>query len=343
MWSNCRRIRPQDASEKKGGRKKASTVQAELLPALEAVVADHTAGSPVDEGIRWTNRSPRQVAEELQAQGFSICPDTVRRLLREELELSVRQARKDEAARSYPHRDEQFEYLAELRDWYLRKRWPVLSIDTKKKELLGNFFRPGAAYTDGCLRVLDHDFASFGAGRMVPYGIYDVAHNDGFVLLSHGADTSEMVCDALWRWWQVVGRKRYWHASGMLLLCDCGGSNGARQLRFKEDLKDLAMDLRRDLQVAHYPPGCSKYNPIERRMFCHVSRSLRGVVLKSLDVARGFIARTSTSTGLRVLAEITSKLYAKGRKATRRFLEIRPVEFDSFLPDLNYTLTSWGY
>lgn len=336
-------MRPKDASAKKGGRKTASTAQTELLPALEAVVEDHTAGSPVEEGIRWTNRSPGQISEELQEQGFSVCPDTVRRLLREELELSVRQARKDEAARQHPHREEQFDYLAELRDWHLRKGWPVLSIDTKKKELLGNFFRPGAAYTDGRLRVLDHDFASFGVGRMVPYGIYDVAHNDGYMLLSHGADTSEMVCDALWGWWERIGCRRYWHASGLLLLCDCGGSNGHRRLRFKEDLKDLARALRRDIQVAHYPPGCSKYNPIERRMFCHVTRSLQGVVLKSLEVAQRFIEQTTTRTGLRVLAETTSTLYAKGRKATHRFLEHLPVAFDSFLPDLNYTLTSSGY
>lgn len=314
-----------------------------MLDAIEEIVADHTAGSPVDDGIRWTNQSPRQICEQLDPQQFSVCPDTVRRLLREELGLSIRQACKDEATRGYPYRDEQFEHLAELRDWYLRKRWPVLSIDTKKKELLGNFFRAGTAYTDGRLHVLDHDFASFGAGRMVPYGIYDVAHNEGFLLLSLGADTSEMVCDALWRWWHTMGRKRYWHASGLLLLCDCGGSNGYRQHRFKQDVKDLAIDLRRGIQVAHYPPGCSKYNPIERRLFCHVTRSMQGVVLKSLDVAKRFISNTSTSTGLRVVVETTQNIYAKGRKATRDFLETMPVQFDSFLPDLNYTLTPYGY
>jgi hypothetical protein len=314
-----------------------------LQQAVEEIVADHTGGSPVDEDIRWTNQSPREISEQLESKGFFVCPDTVRRLLREELGLSVRQARKEEAAREYPYRDEQFEHITELRDWYLHKRWPVLSIDTKKKELLGDFFRAGRAYTDGRLTVLDHDFASFGAGRMVPYGVYDVAHNEAFMLLSLGADTSAMVCDALWRWWQVMGRKRYWHASGLLLLCDCGGSNGNRQHLFKQDLKDLAFDLRRDIQVAHYPPACSKYNPIEHRLFCHVTRSLQGVVLKSLDIAKRFISRTTTSTGLRVIVETTNEIYAKGRKATHDFLQQMPVQFDSFLPELNYTLTSLGY
>ncbi len=174
---------------------------------------------------------------------------------------------------------------------------------------------------------------------MVPYGIYDVAHNEAFMRLSLGADTSEMVSDALWRWWHVMGRKRYWPASGLLLLCDCGGSNGHRQHLFKQDLKDLAFALRRDIQVAHYPPGCSKYNPIEHRVFCHVTRSLKGVVLKSLDIAQRFISRTTTRGGLRVIVETTSKLYAKGRKATHDFLKQMPVRFDTFLPELNYTLT----
>ena len=306
-------------------------------------MANHTAGSPVREGILWTNRSPREISEELLQTGFSICEDTVRRMLFEELSLGVRQARKDEAPRQYAFRNEQFEYLAEQRDWYLGKGWPVLSIDTKKKESLGNFFRAGRAYTNSFLKVWDHDFLSQATGQLVPYGIYDLARNEGFVLLSHGADTSEMVCDALWRWWQAVGKKRYWYASGVLLLCDCGGSNGYRPLRFKEDLKNLSMRLQRPIQVAHYPPGCSKYNPIEHRMFCHITRSLSGVILKTIEVAKQFIERTSTRSGLRVVVETTSKLYEKARKATAEFLAKRPIQFDAFLPDLNYKLSPYAY
>jgi hypothetical protein len=330
-------------SEKRGGRKKASIAQPGLKKALKSVVKNHTAGSPVAQGMLWTNRSPREISEELLQTGFSICEDTVRRMLSEELNLGVRQARKDEASRQYAFRNEQFEYLAEQRDWYLRKGWPVLSIDTKKKESLGNFFRAGTAYTNSLLKVWDHDFVSQATGQLVPYGIYDLARNEGFVLLSHGADTSEMVCDAIWRWWRVVGEKRYWHASGLLLLCDCGGSNGYRVLRFKEDLKNLAIRLLRPIQVAHYPPGCSKFNPIEHRMFCHITRSLSGVILKSMEVARQFIERTSTRTGLRVLVEMTEKLYAKARKATADFRAKRPIDFDAFLPQLNYKLSPYGY
>jgi hypothetical protein len=146
----------------------------------------------------------------------------------------------------------------------------VISIDTKKKELLGEFFRPGQAYTDGVLKVRDHDFPPVGQSRLIPYGVYDVVRNEGLLLLATGSDTSELACDAIWRWWQRQGRRHYWHASGLLVLCDCGGSNGNRQHRFKEQLHRLACDLNRDMEVAHYPPGCSKYNLIEHRLFCHL-------------------------------------------------------------------------
>jgi hypothetical protein len=308
-----------------------------LVAAVEAAVAEHTAGSPVDENIVWTNRSPQQIAEELADDGFSVCADTVRRILTEDLELGLRQAAKEEASKAFTFREEQFQHIARRRKRYEQRGWPVLSIDTKKKELLGNFFRPGRAYTDSVLKVLDHDFVTLGGGRMVPYGIYDTVENEGFMLLGQSADTSELVCDALWRWWQRLGKHRYPYAGGLLLLCDCGGSNGNRQLRFKEDLADLAYDLGRPIEVAHYPPGCSKYNPIEHRMFCHVTRALQGVILRSIQVARDFISRTTTQTGLRVVVEIARNTYERGRKATREFLDNMPIRFNRFLPELNYT------
>jgi DDE family transposase len=330
-------MRPKTASEKKGGRKKASLAQPGLLEALEAVVENHTAGSPVDETIRWTNRSPQELAEELAAEGFQVSDDTVRRLLTEELELSVRQALKDEAGKDHPQRNEQFEHITRRRAWYAKKGWPIVSIDTKKKELLGDFWRGGRAYTDGKIHVLDHDFASQGHGRLVPYGVYDVERNEGYLRLSLAPDTSETACDALEGWWERLGRKHYWHASGLLVLCDCGGSNGNRQYRFKEELHDLACYLRRPIEVAHYPPGCSKYNLIEHRLFCHVSRALRGVVLRSMEIAQQFIERTSTATGLQVLVETTKQIYQKGLKASREFLDTLPILFNKLLPEFNYT------
>jgi hypothetical protein len=323
-------------SEKKGGRKPASVAQPELLPAVEALIEHDTAGSPVEEGLRWTNRSVAGLAEELQDQGFQIGVDALRRILFAELGLARRQALKDEAACHYAHRDEQFRYIAQQRTEYERHAWPVLSVDTKKKEILGKFHHPGRAITDGRVRVQDHDFVTADQ-RLVPYGVYDTLCHEGFVYLSRDADTSELACDAIRRWWWRLGQRQHWGAPRLLLLCDCGGSNGHRQQRFKEELCYLARDLRVDIQVAHYPPGCSKYNPIEHRLFCHVSRALTAVVLQTIQVAKDFIGRTKTATGLRVVAEIARRRYRKGLTASREFLENNPIRFAKFLPELNYT------
>jgi len=285
----------------------------------------------------WTNRSPREIAEELISQGFEVSPATVRMILTEDLELGVRQARKELTTCRFPQRDEQFQHIARLRKTFEREGCPVLSIDTKQKELLGNFFRKGHAYTNGHVQVLDHDFPSHGQGRLVPYGVYDALRNEGLMLLSIGHDTSELACDAIWRWWQRLGKWHYAGAERLLLLCDCGGSNGYRQLLFKEELWTLAQDLGISIRVAHYPPGCSKYNPIEHRMFSHVTRALRGVVLKTAEVARDFISRTATTTGLRVVAELARREYRHGLKASAEFIENMPIRFHHFLPELNYT------
>lgn len=311
-------------------------MQPGLVPAVEAVIERDTAGSPVDEKIRWTNRSVPDVSDQLQAQGFEIGVDALRRILFGELGLSRRQAFQDEAARQFPQRDEQFRHIAKLRAKYERAGWPLLSIDTKKKEILGNFFPEGRALTNGRVIVRDHDFVT-AEQRLVPYGVFDCVRNEGLMLLATGSDACELACDAVWRWWQRLGRQHYRYAPRLLVLCDCGGSNGNRQWLFKEQLCRLAADLRMDVEAAHYPPGCSKYNPIEHRMFCHVSRALSAVVLKTVDVARRFIARTTTAFGLRVIAEVARRTYQKGRKATREFVHNNPIQFDRFLPTLNYT------
>lgn len=302
------------------------------------MVAD-IAGSPVKEGVLWTNRSTADLAEELQEQGFQVSADTVRRILREDLGLSLRQAIKDEECCHFPNRDEQFRHIAELRREFEGRDWPILSIDTKKKEILGNFWHAGRAYTDGRVVVHDHDFVT-AEDRLVPFGVFDTRRNEGFMLLARGADTCELACDAIWRWWQRMGERHYRYAPRLLLLCDCGGSNGNRQHRFKEELCYLASDMDCDIRVAHYPPGCSKYNPIEHRMFCHVTRSLQAVVLKTIEIAKTFMARTKTAEGLRVVPEIARRMYEKGLKASELFLAHNPIRFDRFLPQLNYTAPS---
>ena len=329
-------------SEKKGGRIQASLAQPGLIEAVEEAVAERTAGSPVDPEIRWTNRSPRDISDELAEQGFTASEDTVRRLLTEELGLSRRQAVKKESTRDFPFRNEQFEHLTRRRAWYERRGWPVLSIDTKKKELLGEFFRPGRAYTNGQFAVLDHDFPPPGHSRLIPYGVYDVTQNEGLLYLALGADSSELACDAIRQWWRRLGSKRYWNAPQLLVLCDCGGSNGYRLHRFKEELHYLARHLCRTIEVAHYPPGCSKYNPIEHRLFCHVSRAWQGAALRTIDVAYQLAQRVATSTGLHLIPQIAKRIYEKGQKASDDFLEHLAIQFNRFLPELNYTAPACG-
>ena len=334
---------PQAASVKKGGRPKASSAHPEAVEAIQRIVEDSTAGSPVEPAVRWTNRSPQDIARELRGEGHSLCPETVRRILRDDLGLGQRQAVKNATTCNYPHRNEQFEYIAQLRDEHAFWGFPVLSIDTKQKELLGDFYRGGHAWTNGRVVVPDHDYRSRATGKLVPYGVYDVHANQGLMMLTTSDDTAELACDAVRRWWHRLGKWRYSATSPLMLLCDCGGSNGYRQNLFKECVKELAMRLGKTIRVAHYPPGCSKYNPIEHRMFCHVERSLRGVILNSIDTAAQFISRTSTASGLSVVVETARKVYKKARQATSRFLETLPIFHDDQRPELNYYATPYEY
>jgi len=300
------------------------------------MVEVQTAGSPVEPGRLWTNRSPRELADQLQQVGFSVCANTVHQLLREELQLGRRQAVKTLPLGESRDRNAQFERIAELKAEYLDRGWPVVSIDTKKKELLGDFFRRGTGWTNGRVRAFDHDFPSAAVGKVVPYGVYDLAANEALVLLAAGADTAELACTAIRRWWFRLGRQRYPRAGGVLALADCGGSNGRRVTLFRERLCQTAVRLELPIRVAHLPPYCSKYNPIDHRLFCHLTRSLAGLLCRSVDVIRDAFARTTTSTGLHIVVETARRAYQAGVKASVAFLEHEPIIRDDYLPAFNY-------
>jgi hypothetical protein len=308
-----------------------------MVETLREIVEVHTAGSPVEPGRLWTNRSARVLCDELNEAGFSVCPNTVDRLLHDELDLGRRQMVKTLPMGENKDRDAQFQRMTELKAQYFRRGWPVLSVDTKKKELLGNFFRPGTARTDGQVRAFDHDFPSAADGKVIPYGVYDLATNEGFVLLATGADTAELACDAIRRWWFRLGRSQYADAGGILLLADCGGSNGYRLPLFHERLCGVASRLEIPIRVAHLPPYCSKYNPIDHRLFCHLGRSLRSVICRSMEIVRDALTGTTSSTGLRVVVETARRVYHRGVKASDEFLNHDPIIRDDFLPAFNYT------
>jgi hypothetical protein len=300
------------------------------------VLRNHTAGDPMNPDVKWTNLSRRQIAGRITDLGTPVSRRIVRQLLHQH-GYRRRKAVKKVTMGSHPDRNAQFENIARLKVEYFGAGLPVLSIDTKKKELLGNFHRDGVIDTQETIATNDHDYGSHGNGKLIPHGLYDVGRNEGFVNLNTSHDTSELACDSIAAWWEQHGRQRYPNAKKLLLLCDGGGSNNVNQYLFKEDLQKLAIRLGLEIRVAHYPPYCSKYNPIEHRLFAHVSRACRGVVFQTLETAQHYIGKTETTTGLKVIVGILNKVYATGRKCMDGFREAMKIVFDQVLPKWNYT------
>jgi hypothetical protein len=307
-----------------------------LVPRLREAVEEHTAGSPVEPGQLWTNRSPSELAAELGKQGHMADPKTVRRLLEEELGLSRRQMVKTLAMGQSVDREAQFQQLQKIKSEFLEQGFPVLSIDTKKKELLGKFHRRGPAWTTGRVQAWDHDFPTSAWGKVIPYGVYDLASNAALVYLAQGADTGQLAADAVRRWWHRLGKWHYPVAAPLLLLADCGGSNGYRVSLFHEQLQTLANGLDKVIHVCHVPPYCSKYNPIDHRLFCHLSRSLKSCLLQSIEFIRAAIDRTTTQQGLRVVTELARKLYPAGVKVSPGYQQQETVIRNQILPQFNY-------
>jgi hypothetical protein len=236
----------------------------------------------------------------------------------------------------HPDRNAQFENIVRLRRAYEASGDAVISIDTKKKELLGNFHRAGTTFTAETVETFDHDFGSASQGKLIPHGIYDMVNHQAHIHLNTSHDTSALCCDSVALWWEQAGRTAHPRAKRLLVLGDGGGSNSATQYLFKEDLQGLANRLGLEIRVAHYPPYCSKHNPIEHRVFPHVTRACQGVIFHTVDVAQHFIERTKTTTGLGVTVRILDKVYETGRKYAADFKQNMKIIFDDHLPKWNY-------
>ncbi|MGZ3357649.1 MAG: ISAzo13 family transposase [Isosphaeraceae bacterium] len=311
-----------------------------LDPAIEAnffkVLEDHTAGDPMRLEVKWTNLSRRQIAARMKELGTPVSRDVVSQLLRKHGYRRRKALKKKTMGPPHRDRNAQFENIARLTREYLGAGLPVISIDTKKKELLGDFYRDGKIDTTDTIETNDHDFGSAGSGTVIPHGIYDVGRNLGFVHLNTSHDTSELACDSIAAWWEGHGRSTYPSAKQLLVLCDGGGSNSASRYVFKEALQALANRLGLEIRVAHYPPYCSKYNPIEHRLFPHVTRACRGVIFRTLETVRYYVSKTETATGLRVAVRILEKVYETGRKCAAEFKKNMKILFDAVLPKWNY-------
>lgn len=286
--------------------------------------------------VRWTNLACWEIAERLAGVGHQVSRNIVRQLPKLHGYVK-RKAQKALAMGRHPDQDAQFENIRLLKQEYQAMGYPVVSMDTKKKEHLGNFYREGKLYTREVIKTAGHDFASAAEGRVIPHGLYDLQRNEGYLFLGNSHDTSEFACGNLYRWWVQHGRQHYPQAGPILLLCDGGGSNNANHYLFKEDLQKLSDRIGIEIRVAHYPPYTSKHNPIEHRLFPHVTRACQGVVFDSLETVAGLMAKTRTRTGLKSFVEIVDKTYQTGRKYAEGFKQQMTIAFDSHLPKWNYT------
>jgi hypothetical protein len=291
----------------------------------------------MDEEAIWTDLTANDVAERLAKTAMAVSVYIVEQLF-ELAGYGRRQAQKRCTMGEHPDRNAQFLRIAELKQEYLNSPNPLLSIDTKKKELLGNFYRDGKLYTKKTLGTFDHDYPSFADGWVIPHGLYDLKRNCGYLHLGTSHDTSQFACDALEDWWQRFGRDQYPQATSLLLLCDGGGSNSSRTHLFKADLQTLVNRMGLPVRVAHYPPYTSKYNPIEHRLFPHVTRACQGVVFQSVALVKQLMEKTRTRTGLSVVVDILDRVYETKRKVAEEVKQTWNLLRDTLLPLWNYQM-----
>jgi hypothetical protein len=304
---------------------------------FEQILRDHTAGSPVEPRLVWTDLTATDLAERITQRGNPVSVHIVGQLL-DEHDFRRRKAQKSLPLKQHRCRDEQFGVIAALTREHHEAGLPVLSIDTKRRELIGNFSRPGVLLTRETVKTYDHDFPKFASGVVIPHGIYDERHNRGYLHLGTSHDTAEFACACLLDWWQRFGSLLYPRAGSVLIKCDGGGSNGAGTYLFKAGLQALADETGLQIPVAHYPPYCSKYNPIEHRLFCHVSRACSGVIFHSVELVKRLMQKTRTGAGLSVEVDIDPTVYQKGRRVAAEVKRALNLVRDDALPKFNYRI-----
>jgi transposase len=319
-----------------GGRKKTSEDKL-LVKEIGEILAETSAGDPMTR-LRWTCKSTRVISNDLKKEGYNISHMGVARILRSE-GYSLQSNKKMLSGKNHPDRDAQFKQINRLVSCFSRINNPVISVDTKKKELIGNFKNNGQVWTKDPIEVLDHDFPSYGKGKAVPYGTYDVNRNEGFVNVGTSSDTSEFAVNSIWQWWRHFGRKNYPAAEKLLICADGGGSNGSRVRAWKFFLQELSNKIGLPITVAHYPPGTSKWNKIEHRMFSFISMNWKGKPLENFEAVVKLISATTTKDGLKIKAKLDSKEYRKGKKISNDEFEEINLKFSKNFPQWNYTIT----
>ena len=323
---------------KGGGRKKLTDKDATLLRDLDGLVEPTARGDP-QSPLRWTCKSTPRLAKELAEQGHEVSQRSVCDLLAQ-LNYSLQSTRKTREGGQHPDRDAQFNHIARTAAQYQAAGDPVISVDTKKKELVGDFKNGGREWQPkgDPEHVRVHDFIDRELGKVAPYGVYDVAANQGWVSVGINHDTAEFAVESIWRWWKEMGHPRYPKSRRLLITADCGGSNGYRVRLWRLQLQKLADELHLAIQVCHVPPGTSKWNKIEHRMFCHITNNWRGRPLVSREVVVNLIGSTTTDQGLQIRSQLDENTYEAGRKVSDQELAQLAIERDEFHGEWNYRL-----
>lgn len=321
-----------------GGRKRADEVDATLMKALETLVEPASRGDP-QSPLRWTCKSTRQLAKELSAGGHRVSATTTRRLLKQ-ADYSLQSNRKTREGADHPDRDAQFCYINRRVRALGQQVQPAISVDTKKKETVGNLKNSGRTWRrkGKPVEVDVHDFPNPREEKAVPYGVYDLKHNEAWVSVGISADTAEFAVESIRRWWRRLGRRRYPKAHRLLITADSGGSNGHRTRLWKVELQKLSNQAGLEIEVCHFPPGTSKWNKIEHRLFCHVTSNWRGRPLQNYDIIVNLISSTTTETGLRVHATLDASRYEKGRKISDAELAQVNLSPSRFHGEWNYVI-----
>ncbi len=318
-----------------GGRTKTEVNHADLTQQVQDTIKDHTAGDPLRQDVVWTDVTPQEISKSLQEHSVCAGPRIVRRLL-DGLGVARRQMLKGLPGGDSPHRREPFRHLAHLLQECLEAGNPVLRIDTKKKACLGTLSRDGTVSCHQALKAFDHDVPSLATGVIIPPGIDALARHQGWRPVGLSRDTTAFACDSVRMFWHGDGQRLYPNASAILLLCDGGGRNSGHKHLFKEDLQGVVNDIAVPIRVAHYPAYCSKFNPIERRLFSHVTRACQGVLFDSLPTVLGLMQKTKTQQGLTVTVRVLDTLYEGGRTVSQAFKKNMPIIFEKLLPKWNY-------
>ena len=320
------------------GRPRLEDQQPGLEDALEQLVAPLTRGDPMSP-LRWTCKSRAKLAAALSKDGWSVSSTSVGRMLKK-LGYRLQSVRKRNEGASHPDRNAQFEHINATAVEYLSSSQPVISVDTKKKELVGDFKNGGREWQPKGKpeSALVHDFPQDAIGKAVPYGVYDMGRNEAWVNVGKSRDTAQFAVASIRRWWASMGKRAYPNASALFITADAGGSNGYRSRVWKHELQKFADDVNLLIRVSHFPPGTSKWNKIEHRLFCHITQNWRGKPLRTFEAIVELIANTHTDAGLRVKAKLDKRAYRKGVVVTNAEMKAMSLHRDDFMGDWNYEL-----